>query len=157
MSPPKDTEILPQNMPTTVKVLEIDPAKVALFRQRLKEEQNLSRAVLAGGAAALFGAILWAFVAFATGYNTAIMAIVVGACVGYSVRKFGKGVEDRFGLLGAAFSIFGCLLGHFLAIAAFISRQDNVSLLRVFLVMLLQPLATLAIIASGFGIVDIVF
>src|SRR6266542_1088309 len=102
MSSPNDAQIPPQRPPTTGKVLEIDPAKVTLFRQRLRQEQNFPKAVLAGGVAAAVGATLWAFLAVASGYNAVIMAIVVGACVGFAVRLFGKGVENRFGMLGAA-------------------------------------------------------
>jgi hypothetical protein len=37
-----------QNLPPTYKVLEIDPAKVTAFNQRLKDEQNFRLAVIAG-------------------------------------------------------------------------------------------------------------
>jgi hypothetical protein len=157
MSSLNSNGIPPQQTPTSVKVLAIDPAKVALFRQKLLDEQNFLLAMLAGCVAAGLGAILWAIVTYASGYNTAVMALVVGALVGYSVRTFGKGVQDRFGLLGAALSLVGCVAGHGLAVAAFISRQESASLPIVFMAMLLHPFITLAAMTTGFGALDIVF
>ena len=157
MSSPNNAQIPPQTPPSTGKVLEIDPAKVSIFRQRLREEQNFPLAVLSGGAAAGAGAILWAFLAVASGHNAVIMAIVVGASVGFAVRQFGKGVENRFGILGAVFSFVGCALGHFLAVAAIISRQESAPLPFVLLYLLTQPLLALQFMTTNFGALDLIF
>jgi hypothetical protein len=148
---------MPENFPSPIKVLEIDPAKVARFKQQLRDEQRFPLAILAGGAAAGAGAVLWAIVTGVSGYNTAIMALIVGACVGYAVRIAGRGVQERFGQLGAALSVLGCLLGHALAAVIIVSRQESAPFLVVIGVMLLHPLVTLAVMATGFGALDLVF
>src|SRR6266516_4832840 len=120
-----------QNMPPTYKVLERDPAKVAAFNQRLKEEQNFGLAVIAGGFTALLSSILWAVFVVVPGYKTGVAAILVGLAVGFAIRKFGKGIEERFRILAAFCAVLGCLLGNVFAVIALIMQQADVSLLRV--------------------------
>src|SRR5258706_14256103 len=88
-----------QNMPPSYKVLERDPAKVAAFNQRLKDEQNFGFALIAGACAALLSSILWALFALISGYKTGLAAILVGLAMGYTIGKFGKGVEKKFHIL----------------------------------------------------------
>jgi hypothetical protein len=146
-----------QNMPPTYKVLEIDPAKVATFNQRLKEEQNFGLAVFAGGFAAVLSAIVWAIFAVLTGYKTGVAAILVGLAVAFAVRKFGKGTEERFRIVAALCAAFGCLLGNVFAVIALIMQQASVSLFRVLSVWLSQPTVMVESIASIFGAADLLF
>ena len=52
--------------------------------------------------------------------------------MGFSVRFLGKGINDIFGYVGAAFSLFGCLLGNFLSILGFVSIQEGVGYFEMF-------------------------
>ena len=92
---------------------------------QLRREKNFALAVPAGIAAALVGAIVWAVVVYVSGYALGLMAIVVGAIVGYAVRAAGKGVDQKFGILGAACSALGWALGTALADVAMLAKLEN--------------------------------
>jgi hypothetical protein len=55
----------------------IDPLILQAALQRLKSEQNLVLAALAGGVAALLGACIWAAVTVTTNYQIGWMAVGV--------------------------------------------------------------------------------
>ena len=105
----------------------------AALISKLQRQQNMPRAVIAGLLAAVVGAAIWAGVTYLTGYQIGWMAVGVGFLVGYGIRIMGKGVEQRFGYVGAAFALFGCLLGNLLTQAAFIADYQGVSMLDVLL------------------------
>src|SRR5262245_9085886 len=97
---PED-EISVPVQPAAGPVREIDPLRAALFEQQVREAQSFGGALLAGGAAAIAGAMLWALVTVVAGFNTEITALVVGAAVGWAVRRFGQGVERKYAWLAA--------------------------------------------------------
>jgi hypothetical protein len=94
--------------------------------ERLREEQNLLAGVGAGAVAALIGAVLWAVITNATGYQIGFMAIGVGFLVGYAIRIAGKGIDQTFGIVGAVLALLGCVAGNVLAIIATIASQEGV-------------------------------
>jgi len=104
----------------------IDPLILQAALQRLKSEQNLVLAALAGGVAALLGACIWSAVTVTTNYQIGWMAVGVGFLVGYAVRSFGKGIDKSFGIVGAAWSLAGCAAGNLLTIVGTISNQQNI-------------------------------
>jgi hypothetical protein len=146
-----------QNLPPTYKVLEIDPAKVAAFKQRLKDEQNFKLAVIAGSFAAVLSAVIWALFALLSGYKTGVAAILVGLAVAYVIRKFGNGIEERFRSLAALYAVSGCLLGNVFAVIVLIMQQAHVSLFRVLAVWWSQPIVMFQAIASTFSAADLLF
>jgi hypothetical protein len=99
----------------------MDNFKAMEFQQRIESEQNFPMALVAGAAAALIGGIVWAVVTIATKYQIGWMAVGVGFLVGYAVQRFGKGVTTTYGVVGAAFALFGCLLGNLLSACGFLS------------------------------------
>lgn len=105
--------------------------EVEAVRRKIESEQNLARACAAGLAAAVAGALLWAAVGLATGYEVRFMAVAVGYLVGYTVRLAGKGISQPFGVVGLAATVFGCALGNLLTVAAVISGEQGLSVLRI--------------------------
>jgi len=91
----------------------------------LRSQQNFAVAVPAAIAAAIVGAILWAAVVYFSGYALGLMAIAVGALVGYAVRVTGKGVDQKFGILGAVCAALGWALGTALADVAMLAKLEN--------------------------------
>jgi hypothetical protein len=92
---------------------------------QLKAQQNFALAVPAGLAAAIVGAAVWAGVTFATQTKIGLIAVAVGFLVGYAIRVAGKGIDAKFGLLGALCAAFGWALGTVLSDVAFLAQHVN--------------------------------
>jgi hypothetical protein len=116
---------------TTAEEVSIDPLIVQAAMQRLRSEQNLVMAVLAGGAAALLGALTWAVITATISYQIGWMAVGVGFLVGYAVRTFGKGIDRSYGAVGALWSLAGCAAGNLLAVITLVSQHQNIPVLDI--------------------------
>ena len=93
---------------------------------KILSEQNFNRAIPAGIGAALLGAAAWAIVTVATEMQLGLMAIAVGYVVGRAIRAVGHGVEERFGYLGAACALMGCVVGDVLSDIAFYAKIRHI-------------------------------
>lgn len=133
----------------------VDPVILQAAMQRLKSEQNLVLAALAGGAAALLGACGWAAVTVATNYQIGWMAVGVGFLVGYAVRSFGKGIDKSFGIVGAAWSLAGCAAGNLLTTVGIIANEQNIPILNIFEKLNLEIAASL--MQATFNPMDLLF
>lgn len=135
--------------------VQIDENQLNILMSKLQEEQNFRAGMIAGLAAAFIGAIIWAVLTVAIGYQIGWMAVGVGFLVGIAVRKFGKGVEKKFGFLGAFLSLVGCLAGNLFAIVAMAANQLNIpiSVLAVFLN--LEIISSLLV--ETFEVIDLLF
>ncbi|HEY6111140.1 MAG TPA: hypothetical protein VIV62_01365 [Chthoniobacterales bacterium] len=87
-------------------------------------EKKLFLGAAAGLGAAIIGAIAWAIVTVTTKYQFGLVAIAVGAFVGFALR-IGNGGK-AFGILGALLALFGCALGNYLSLIAFASAQQHI-------------------------------
>lgn len=108
----------------------VPKAAISISRERyerLRAEQSLFIAFLAGFAAAIVGAIAWAAITITTEFQIGFMAIAVGFLVGFAVR-LGNGIDKIFGILGAVLSLFGCVLGNVFSLIGFVSKQEHLSL-----------------------------
>jgi len=87
---------------------------------RLLGEQRLGRAVAAGSATALAGAVGWVWTAFESDWAYVGMAFAIGAGCGLAVRHSGRGVESVFGFVAGGVAALACLVGEILlgAVAA---------------------------------------
>lgn len=121
----------------------------------LREEQSFGKGFL-GGFAASFGiAVAWAIVTVVTDHIWGIMAILVGVAVGYAVRVTGRGVESKFGWLGAALSLVGCLMGNLMAVSIVVGQDQGIPFWALFIS--LNPLDALQILAFTFHPLDLLF
>lgn len=109
----------------------INEDKLADLLREMEANQNLAMGVLAGAAAAIAGAAIWAAVTVATQYQIGFMAVGVGLLVGFAVRIAGKGVTPTFAYIGAAFALIGCLMGNFLSVVGFISIEESLPYFQV--------------------------
>jgi len=132
-----------------------DPAELQREVARLRGEQNFANGFGAGAVAALIGAVVWAAVTVFTGYQIGWMALGVGILVGLAVRRFGRGVEPRFGILGAGLALFGCLLGNLFAVIGLVAVQEQTSVLAIWGV--LEWGAVPGVMAATFSPMDLVF
>ncbi|MFC4636388.1 hypothetical protein ACFO3O_20950 [Dokdonia ponticola] len=100
--------------------------------EKYRTEQNLPAAIGVGVAVGLIGAALWAAITVATGYQIGYMAIAIGAGVGISMRIFGKGIDQIFGISGAIIAILSCLLGNFFSVIASTADYENLGYIETF-------------------------
>ena len=111
----------------------LDEGKLYQYREMLRLEQNLPLALLAGAAAAIVGAVLWAVITVATNLQFGYMAVGLGFLVGYTVRFAGRGLDMVFGVLGAALALIGCFLGNLFTLVGFIANDEGLGYMQVFL------------------------
>lgn len=133
----------------------INNEKLNAYIELLKLDQNLSFAVIAGLAAALVSAALWAAITVATGYQIGYMAIGVGAVVGFVVRRVGKGFDKIFGIAGALLSLVGCMLGNYLSMVAFYATGEGENFFNV--LFNIETAAIPDIMFAGFSPMDVLF
>jgi hypothetical protein len=119
----QDCTTLPVNENTVETQTGLDPAVI----EELKASQSITGAILGGLLGATLGAALWSIVTAVTKYQIGFFALGVGVLTGFLVRKLGHGLERRFGCIGAAFSLLGCLIGNILAVLIMVSYQESIS------------------------------
>jgi hypothetical protein len=122
---------------------------------RRQMEQNLPMAFGAGGLAALAGAAAWALVTVVTGWQIGLMAVGVGALVGYVVGRAGKGLSPVYGYIGAGWALFGCVFGNLLSVCAFIGIQEQVSMFAI--LGSLSPASAFGVLTLTFSPIDLLF
>lgn len=125
--------------------------------EQLEDQPNLLMGLIGGVIAMLVGAIIWGAVTYFTKYQIGWMAIGVGFLVGFSVKLLGKGKSMIFGISAAVLSLLGCVLGNLLVYSGIIAREEGVSFLEVFFVLLLTPAAALEVFTIAFDFMDILF
>jgi len=128
-------------------------AQVAL--EALRSEQNLVNGTLAGLAASLAGAGIWAAVTIVTEYQIGWIAIGIGFVVGYAVRLAGKGLDQTFGIVGGALALVGCALGNVIIITYYVALSENSAFMDIFTQ--LDLAITFDMLTSTFEIMDVVF
>ncbi len=119
------------------------------------DDQNLPMGLMAGLAAAAVGAGAWTLVTVVTGYQIGWMAVGIGFLVGWAVRLAGKGMTTKFGVLGAALALGGCLVGNLLTGCVVTSRHVGMSMTSV--VAGLTPAVVVEMMAAMFSPMDLLF
>lgn len=107
----------------------VAPAGIPIAK--IRAEQNFPLAVAAGLATALAGAVLWAVVTVVTKMELGLMAVAIGYLVGQGIRATGKGIDQKFAILGAACALLGCVVGNFLSVIAFFAQLKHFSFFAV--------------------------
>jgi hypothetical protein len=134
-----------------------DPTKLEQLMRAKQAGQSLTLAIFGGLLASVVAAIIWAAITYATSYQIGFMAIGVGFLVGYAVNYFGKGMTVTFGVVGAAFALFGCLLGNLLASLAMLSQVEDSSVGLVLGALLGSPEIIVEIMKETFSPIDLLF
>jgi hypothetical protein len=134
---------------------ELDPAMIEVAFQKFENEQSMVGGLLAGGAAALVGAGVWALVTVLTGYQIGFMAIGIGFLVGLAVQFAGKGINKIFGVMGAALALFGCLLGNYFTVVHFVGEAEGLGFFDT--LNRISPAAIPELMAITFSPMDLVF
>ncbi len=146
-------EIKPDTQTTEEPALSEQQMQMAM--DSLRSEQNIVAGGLAGLAAALLGGGIWAIVTVMTEYQIGWMAVGIGVLVGFSMRFAGKGLDQTFGIAGAALSLIGCVVGNILTITYFIAVNRDMSFMDIFVQ--LNPGIIYEMLTSTFEIIDVLF
>lgn len=140
---------------TSIPKGQIDHRKLDKYIESLRPEQNYNLAIISGIAATIIGSIVWAIITVATEYQIGFMAVGVGLIVGFTIRETGKGIDKKFGILGAGLALLGCLLGNFFSMIGFISTYTEMSYFETLINLDYSLLPEL--FAESFSIIDILF
>jgi hypothetical protein len=118
-------------------------------------DSNMSLALIGGVVAALIGAALWAVITLTTGYRIGFMAIGVGFLVGLTVGHLGKGTTAAYGILGAALSLAGCVVGNVLAFTGLIAQSEGLPYFATLSQLDVMAISTL--LTGTFSPIDLLF
>ncbi|MBO3699195.1 hypothetical protein [Roseivirga sp. E12] len=140
----------PQNQRLT-----LSESQLSEIQDGLKDEQNFHLAIGVGALVTILCAILWAVITTTTGYQIGYMALGVGFAVGYTVRYAGKGIDQKFGILGAVYALVGCLLGNLFSQVGFAADYYEVGIFEVFSVLSFGDVIDIMI--ETFDIMDVLF
>lgn len=132
-----------------------DPLQLEMLIRQRKDNQNLGLAALGGLIGATIGASVWAGVTVLTHYQIGWMAVGVGFLTGLIVRKMGQGIDPIYGVIGATFSLLGCLAGNLFAFCILISKEAGLPVMEV--VSSLNPDFIVEIFKEGFSPIDLLF
>lgn len=125
--------------------------------EQLDDQPNLFMGLVGGVIAMLVSAIVWGAISYFTEYQIGWMAIGVGFLVGFAIRFFGRGKTIAFGITGAALALIGCVLGNLLFYSGIIAREEGLSFLQVFFLLVLSPAAAIEVFTIAFDFMDILF
>ncbi|HDS01562.1 MAG TPA: hypothetical protein ENO22_13570 [candidate division Zixibacteria bacterium] len=145
----------PEHESAAPKKLQIDPVRFRMFQQQIKDKQNFSMGILAGFIAGSVGAALWGLISYFSSYQIGFMSIGVGFLVGIAIRKFGAGMDVKFGIAGAILSLYGCLAGNIFMVALAVSREYNVPLSEIMSQMNFETMWIF--LKAGFEPMDVLF
>jgi hypothetical protein len=125
--------------------------------EQLEDQPNLLMGLIGGFIAMLVSAIIWGAITYFTEYQIGWMSIGVGFLVGVAIKFFGKGKTVIFGISGAVLALIGCLFGNLIFYSGFIAREESVSFLEVFFLILPNPAALIEVFTIFFDFRDIFF
>ena len=116
---------------------------------------NLPLAAVAGLAAAIAGAILWALLVSATNIKIGFAAVGVGFLVGWTMRKAGRGHSPVYGYTAAVLALIGCVIGDVLTDC--VGRAEFLGRPSLEVISQLTPAIALDMLQKNFQPLDALF
>jgi len=80
--------------------------------EKLLSEQNFVAAVVVGAVATLLAATIYSVITNRWDFSYGFAAAGIGIVVGISMQYLGRGIEMKFAVAAAVYTIAGCLLGN---------------------------------------------
>ena len=80
--------------------------------KKLKSEQNLVAAVIAGAVATLLAAVGYGIIVATWPFSYGFAAAGIGVVIGISMQFLGRGISMKFAAVATVYTIAGCLLGN---------------------------------------------
>jgi hypothetical protein len=125
------------------------------YSQLMKEKQNIALGIIGGIAALIIGLAAWTGTMLLVSYKLDWMALGVGLLIGYSVRLLGKGVEPKFGVIGAVLAFIGSVAGNLLTACIIFANGKSISFFSV--LPQLNPKTVLYFLKAVIGPFDVIF
>ena len=100
--------------PSETRVIDVTPDEKQQSYERAEEllaEQDFKAAAVAGAVAMLLAAIAYGIVTALWNYSYGFAAAGVGIFVGLAMQFVGRGLERKFEVLAAIYTVAGCILG----------------------------------------------
>ncbi|MCB9235197.1 MAG: hypothetical protein H6581_26310 [Bacteroidia bacterium] len=119
-------------LPGTPTAEELNEIRLKTYIEGLLEDQNKELAMFLAGISALLGAFGWLLVTWYSGLQAFWMPLPVALLVGWVVRRFGQGIEMKFGWIGAGFALAGSAFGNYMAIIRACALEYKMSFIEVF-------------------------
>ncbi|HEY7544468.1 MAG TPA: hypothetical protein VID27_06285 [Blastocatellia bacterium] len=148
-------EMNQSNQPPSITQPQPDPQQLEILIRQRRDNQNLGLAALGGLIGASIGAAVWAGVTVVTNFQIGWMAVGVGFLTGLIVRKMGQGIDPIYGIIGATFSLLGCLGGNLLAICIVAAKEVGLPVMDV--VSSLTPALIVDVFKESFSPIDLLF
>ena len=125
-------------------------------------EEQFIPALTAGAVAAAFCALVWSIITVITKYQIGWMAVGVGFVVGVSMQAVGNGKTPIYGVFGAGFSLFACVLGNLVTACYFIANSPELAVegfttMGLFITCLTNPAIALETLIEISGPLDLLF
>lgn len=134
---------------------QIDQMRLQMLMNQIRDNQNLSLAVIGGLAASLLGAAIWAAITYFTNYQLGVIAIGIGFLIGFTVRRLGNGVDKAFGIVGGILSLLGCAVGNLMTVCVIIADQNGIGFMSV--LGELTPEIAWELMVESFNVFDLIF
>ena len=101
------------------------------IQAQLLKEQNFKKGLLASSIVGIIGAVIWSLVTLLTGFNFGLLAILIGAMVSLSMRYFGKGLDQKFGISAAIISGISIIFAYLFSLIAIIANTYSANVFEV--------------------------
>lgn len=139
-------------------ILEQNEVRLQLSEEQLEKfrsEQNFMAGFFSSFVVGIVGAGVWAAITLATNYQIGYMALAIGAGVGFSMRIFGKGIDQKFGITGGVIALLSCFLGNIFGIIGFAAEAGGLSFFEAALMIDYSLLPE--VMGENFSPIDLLF
>jgi len=100
--------------------------------EKLISEQNFTAAVIIGAITTLFAGAIYSIIVTKWDFSYGFVAAGIGIAVGASMQSLGRGIETKFAVLAASYTIAGCILGKVFPAIVRLAREGATSPQEVF-------------------------
>jgi hypothetical protein len=84
----------------------------------LLSEQNFAAAVTVGAIATILAAAIYGIVIARWSFSSGFAAAGIGIAVGLSMQYLGRGIDMKFAVAAAVYTVAGCLLGNVFSVVS---------------------------------------
>jgi len=103
----------------------------AMDGERLVRAQSLRNAIMAGLIAIIIFCMLWIALTSISNRVFPWMTVLLGAMLGFAVRRAGRGIDWRFPTLAAVLAVLGAFLGNVVVAAAYTAETFDTGTFQI--------------------------